>query len=306
MSRTQAAALLAAITVSLPSLAAAIDLPVVYSIDGKQIKAATADTLVTFDLYSDAACTALIHTETMALADVGGIEKVILKKVKNGPKLPKILRLNAVLAGVSPGSAHYLVVTGTGIVAVGDACQVQAAGVPGADGAPGADGLACWDLDGNGACDLGTEDIDTSGSCDALDCQAPGGLAITKMMVGRTNNSVTLVDAGGVLRTLDLGTCADGAVCVDPSGHIALADATAVSGQDSTLHFNIDGSPSITCTLFHSDDDTPRSGLYFSTDNGNGYASIWGNSTTPTFSLRREGNAGSVLDNFSGYAIVCL
>lgn len=306
MPGTSVRTLLASIALLVPSFALAIDLPVNYSIDGKQIKDATAATLVTFDLYSDPACTALVHTETVALADVGGVEKVILKKVKNGSKPPKTLRLKTVLVGVTPATAHYLRVTGTGIVGVGDDCQVQASGVPGADGASGADGLACWDLNGNGTCELGTEDTDISGGCDVLDCQAAPPPVITKMMISRTQNSISFEDAAGLLHTLDLGTCSDGAVCVDPSGHIALVDALSQSGTDSTLHFNIEGSPSLTCTLYHSDDDTPRSGLYFSTDNGNGLSGIWGNSTTATFSLRREGNSAAVIDSFAGYAIVCL
>jgi len=45
-------------------------------------------------------------------------------------------------------------------------------GPPGADGAVG---LACWDTNGNGACDTDTEDPDGSGVCDVLDCQGADG-----------------------------------------------------------------------------------------------------------------------------------
>ncbi|HZJ64992.1 MAG TPA: hypothetical protein VFD36_15885, partial [Kofleriaceae bacterium] len=53
-------------------------------------------------------------------------------------------------------------------------------GATGADGASGARGLHCWDLNGNGLCDMDseggfTEDTDHSGECDALDCQGPEG-----------------------------------------------------------------------------------------------------------------------------------
>ncbi len=44
-----------------------------------------------------------------------------------------------------------------------------------ADEAEGTDGLSCWDLNGNSACDLGTEDINTDLACDALDCAGPQG-----------------------------------------------------------------------------------------------------------------------------------
>ncbi len=39
----------------------------------------------------------------------------------------------------------------------------------------GNDGVDCWDLNGNGMCDLATEDIDGDGSCTVLDCQGPPG-----------------------------------------------------------------------------------------------------------------------------------
>ena len=51
-------------------------------------------------------------------------------------------------------------------------------GEQGEPGADGADGLACWDLNGNGACDIGTEDVNLptpDGVCDTLDCQGEQG-----------------------------------------------------------------------------------------------------------------------------------
>ncbi len=44
-------------------------------------------------------------------------------------------------------------------------------GDPGTPGTPGQNGLACWDLNGNGLCDVSTEDVNTDGICDALDCK---------------------------------------------------------------------------------------------------------------------------------------
>lgn len=46
-------------------------------------------------------------------------------------------------------------------------------GPQGEPGTPGAAGLHCWDLNGNGTCDLATEDISQNGTCDALDCKGP-------------------------------------------------------------------------------------------------------------------------------------
>lgn len=49
------------------------------------------------------------------------------------------------------------------------------AGPQGDPGSPGAAGLNCWDLNGNGICDLAAEDITQNGICDALDCKGPEG-----------------------------------------------------------------------------------------------------------------------------------
>lgn len=52
-------------------------------------------------------------------------------------------------------------------------------GEPGEPGPAGEDGLACWDLDANGTCDLATEDKNDDGECDARDCQGePGPLNV--------------------------------------------------------------------------------------------------------------------------------
>lgn len=59
--------------------------------------------------------------------------------------------------------------------AKGDPSDPGAAGAKGDPGAAGLDGLACWDLDGNGACDLASEDTDADGACTVLDCQGAGG-----------------------------------------------------------------------------------------------------------------------------------
>jgi hypothetical protein len=48
-------------------------------------------------------------------------------------------------------------------------------GADGADGEPGVDGLACWDLNGNGVCDVFKEDQNADTHCDVLDCQGVDG-----------------------------------------------------------------------------------------------------------------------------------
>ena len=42
-------------------------------------------------------------------------------------------------------------------------------------GSDGVDGINCWDLNGNGSCDLASEDVNEDNVCDAVDCQGPEG-----------------------------------------------------------------------------------------------------------------------------------
>lgn len=57
----------------------------------------------------------------------------------------------------------------------GPAGTSGAAGAAGQEGASGADGLMCWDLNGNGAPDLGTEDRNLDAQVNVLDCTGPQG-----------------------------------------------------------------------------------------------------------------------------------
>ncbi len=48
-------------------------------------------------------------------------------------------------------------------------------GPTGATGAQGVSGLACWDLNGNRACDLGSEDVNADSQCTVADCRGAQG-----------------------------------------------------------------------------------------------------------------------------------
>jgi hypothetical protein len=113
----------------------AADVPVTYTVDGTALKAAVSGTPLTFTLYTDAACTTLVHTQAVNVEDVTVISK--LKRVKPGgapTKPPKTDDLRTTLTSVTPAAPLYLKVTGTGITPVGGACQAQAAGGLGATG----------------------------------------------------------------------------------------------------------------------------------------------------------------------------
>jgi len=131
----------------LAASARAADVPVIYTVDGTALKAAVAGTSLTFRLYTDAACTTLVHTQAVNVENVTVISK--LKPVKPSgatAKPPKTDDLRTTLTSVTPASPLYLKVTGTGITPVGGACQVQAAGGLGAAGP--ATGLVMKDSNG--------------------------------------------------------------------------------------------------------------------------------------------------------------
>jgi hypothetical protein len=170
--------------------ASAIDLPVNYLVDGKELTSlAPAGTNITFELFSDAACTASVFTTTVDIDTVSlGIEKLKLASVKGSAKPPKPVRINAVLAGVTPSSQLYLTVTGTGITPVNGACQVQVSGVPGAAGPAGPSGISnCSWVTGSSA-SLGAN---TGEFATAVASCAPGDLVFSGGCSGSNSIAIT-------------------------------------------------------------------------------------------------------------------
>lgn len=83
-------------------------------------------------------------------------------------------------------------------------------GPAGQTGAPGASGTSCWDLNGNGLCDLSTEDKDGNGVCNAADCQgSPGATGVQgpQGTSGQNGTSCSVVDNGNGTKTI---VCQDG------------------------------------------------------------------------------------------------
>jgi hypothetical protein len=48
-------------------------------------------------------------------------------------------------------------------------------GSAGQDGADGVDGISCWDINGDGTCNVDYEDVNSDGLCTPVDCQGPQG-----------------------------------------------------------------------------------------------------------------------------------
>lgn len=121
--------LLAALAVLAPLAASAADLPVRYTVDEKQLKNAISGTNLTFELYSDAACTTMVDSAVVTIDNVGVRERVKQFKPKSGAAQAKIVELHQTMLGVTASGNLFLKVTGTGVVPVGGACQAQAAAV---------------------------------------------------------------------------------------------------------------------------------------------------------------------------------
>jgi hypothetical protein len=126
--------LLAAAAVLVAPLAHAADLPARYTVDEKQLKAALAGTNMTFSLYSDATCTALVSSTVIAIENVDLLGRIKPFNPKNAPKKKNTVEMRATLTGVPATPSLYLTVTGTGVTPVGGACQVQASGLSGGSG----------------------------------------------------------------------------------------------------------------------------------------------------------------------------
>jgi hypothetical protein len=113
-----------------PTIASAADVPVSYTVDDKNLKnLALATTPITFELYTDAACSGPIaHTEIANLDNVDVIARLKRLKPKQAPAPPpKTADLRHVLTGVTAGGPFYLRVTGTGVTPINGACQAQVA-----------------------------------------------------------------------------------------------------------------------------------------------------------------------------------
>jgi len=117
-----------------PAFVRAADVPVRYVVEAQPLRAAVAGTLLTFSLFSDAACATMVASRTVAIEDVPIIEKLSSftpAAGKGGMKparRPKAYEMDATLTGVNAASAYYLTVSGTGVTPVDDVCQAQSGG----------------------------------------------------------------------------------------------------------------------------------------------------------------------------------
>lgn len=114
------------------AVAQAADIPVRYTVNETTLRSAVNGTLLTFELFTNATCTApAVYSASVPVQNVSVISRLKVFKPKGVTSAPpKTAELSTTLAGVSGSGNLHLRVTGTGIAAVGGACQAQAATLP--------------------------------------------------------------------------------------------------------------------------------------------------------------------------------
>ena len=126
------------LTLAFPNVAAAGELPVSYLVEQKPLKDAVAGTSLTFELFTDQACSgSAASSSAVAIDAITMVSKLTHIVAKGADKPPNVAELRATLPAVAVPGNVWLRVTGTGIVPFGDPCQAQSGQVASApfDGA---------------------------------------------------------------------------------------------------------------------------------------------------------------------------
>ena len=224
-----------------------------YRIDrGEWERSARADASLSFELFSDAACTQTVHGASVAAGDDSiSVQAVKTFATKQAPKPPQTLGLRALLDAPPLAAPLYATVTGTGVTPVAPACQPQlaaasaATGVTGSTGAAGAAGAA----DAQGAAG-GTGATGASGAVGATGPVGATGAT------GEFHSAGTGLSLTGATLSLDpsaaqirVGACAAGSAVrsVGPDGSVVCEPVHDDRFVETTLQHDFP-SP-VDCTL---------------------------------------------------------
>jgi hypothetical protein len=106
--------------------AAADPLPVSYRVTTKSFKSLTATDQLSFDVYTDAACQSLLHSETRAAGDAAlRFESTHDRAVRKGPNVQQGILITTILDAPAPTVLPYLRVSGGTLAGQPNDCQLQ-------------------------------------------------------------------------------------------------------------------------------------------------------------------------------------
>jgi hypothetical protein len=117
---------IAAVLLASTATVQAVDLPVRYTVEKKALKAAVTGTPLTFQLFTDGACTSLTFSQTFPVDVVEIVQLRFLKPSGSSMSAPKAAELRYVLHAVPTVAPLYLKVSGAGVIPEGEDCQAQA------------------------------------------------------------------------------------------------------------------------------------------------------------------------------------
>lgn len=104
----------------------------------------------------------------------------------------------------------------------------------------------------------------------------------------------------GTTAQLQVASCATDMWCC--TGNYEICYYNYSGSYDDMVALTLEGGRSISCTLLHHEDDTPRK-VYFATDAYNGCPSQ--TPGKPCFLLREEGNTSCPVRPWAGFEIIC-
>jgi hypothetical protein len=119
------------------AVAHAADVKVSYLVDAKVLKkGAPAGTVLTVTIFADSSCSVPLDSRTMNVESVMLIESLKPLAIKGASPGSPPARIEFEFTGASPQMQTYATVTGTGVMPIGGACQLQPAFVGGSGGSP--------------------------------------------------------------------------------------------------------------------------------------------------------------------------
>jgi hypothetical protein len=184
-----AASALALLALAAPYAASAEPFEARYRIDREVWnKRARAEQQLTFELFSDAACTQSAHVASLFAADPDvSVSALRILELRGAPRPSRTADLRAILDTPALPAPLYLRVTGVPVVAQAPECQIQVAAVTGPTGPPGSGGAdGATGATGPTGADGATGPMGAAGSIGDVGPTGPTGIAGASGPTGST------------------------------------------------------------------------------------------------------------------------